>query len=282
VSAADAATTAKLYAASAKRVLVEKRLTGLGERLRRADDRLVFVLGSPRSGTTFLAGTIGGMPGFVDLSEVNPHKAGIAGLARLPEAEAAVRIRTVLERVRKLALVPGLRGVEQTPETAFVLAAALRAYPQGRAVHVLRDGRDVVCSLLERGWLSAGRAGGDDARLAYGARARFWVEPERIAEFESAADATRAAWAWRSYVTAARLAADERTLEVTYESISADPSAAARAIAAHLGVEPSPLEQSLERFHDRSIGRYQRDLAPDQLAQVEAEAGPLLHELGYA
>ena len=35
----------------------------------------------------------------------------------------------------------------------------------------VRDGRDVVCSLLERGWLNAGTDGRDDARLAYGARA---------------------------------------------------------------------------------------------------------------
>ena len=117
----------------------------------------------------------------------------------------------------------GWRGVEQTPETAFVLASALRAYPQARAVHVVRDGRDVVCSLLERGWLSAGRSGGDDANLPYGARARFWVEPERRAEFEAASDATRAAWAWRRYASAARASADERTLELRYERLTADP-----------------------------------------------------------
>ena len=60
--------TAKLYAASARRVLRARGLSGLGERLRRPEERLVFVLGSPRSGTTFLAAAIGGIPGFVDLS----------------------------------------------------------------------------------------------------------------------------------------------------------------------------------------------------------------------
>jgi hypothetical protein len=51
-----------------------------------------------------------------------------------------------------------------------------------------------VCSLLERGWLSAGRTGGDDARLAYGARL-VSGSSDRVAEFEAASDATRAAWA---------------------------------------------------------------------------------------
>ena len=170
----------------------------------------------------------------------------------------------------------GVRGVEQTPETAFVLAAALEAYPQARAVHVVRDGRDVVCSLLERGWLSAGRAGGDDARLAYGAEARFWVEPERRAEFEAASDAARAAWAWRAYVTAARSVHD-RVLEVRYEALAE----AAPQIAEHLGIDAAPLAAALGRFHDSSIGRYRRDLSPEQLADVERIAGPLLRELGY-
>ncbi len=162
-----------------------------------------------------------------------------------------------------------------------MLAAALRAYPRGRAIHVVRDGRDVVCSLLERGWLSADKSGGDDAKLAYGAGVRFWVEPDRIAEFEAASDATRAAWAWRSYLAAARRSGDERTLELRYESIAAGSTGVAETIAAHLDCDPAPLIRGLGRFHDRSIGRYRGELTAEQLADVEREAGPLLRELGY-
>jgi len=264
------------YAATARRVLVREGARNLPQRLRGGEERLVFVVGSPRSGTTFLAGAIGGVPGFADLTEVTPLKSAIPELARLPEAEAAARVRAILERVRALTLSRGVRGVEQTPETAFVLGAALRAYPQGRAVHVVRDGRDVVCSLLERGWLSAGRAGGDDARLPYGSEARFWVPVEEREAFEQASDAARAAWAWRAYVTAAR-SVGAGVLEVRYEMLaeSAGP------LAEHLGVERGPVEQTLARFHDRSIGRFRRDLSPEQLADVERVAGPLLGELGY-
>jgi hypothetical protein len=264
------------YAATARRVLVRERTRGLPQRLRGGEERLVFVVGSPRSGTTFLAGAIGAVPGFADLTEVTPLKAAIPSLAGKPAGEAAERVRSILDRVRTLTLVRGVRAVEQTPETAFVLAAALRAYPQARAVHVVRDGRDVVCSLLERGWLSAGRAGGDDAHLPYGSGARFWVAPDERDAFEHAGDAARAAWAWRSYVTAAR-SVEDRALELRYETLSA---AGAR-LAEHLGVEPGPVEASLARFHDHSIGRFRRDLSPQQLAEVEAVAGPLLRELGY-
>lgn len=269
----DLAVSARLYARSAARVAGRRRRLG-------AEERVVFVLGSPRSGTTFTASALGSLPGFVDLDEVQPWKAAIPTLVGRPDDEVARVLRTILERVRRLGLARGLRGVEQTPETSFVLAAALRAYPQGVAVHVIRDGRDVVTSLLERGWLNASRDGADDARLAFGPHARFWVEPGREQEFGSVSDATRCAWAWRRYVTAAR-SVESRTVELRYEELVADPERAAGPVAAHLGVPVAPVAEALGRVHDRSAGRWRRDLTDDQVADVEREAGALLAALGY-
>ena len=181
---------AVLYGRSAVRIARRGRRRG-------KEERLVFVVGSPRSGTTITASLLGSLPGFVDLDEVQPWKAAIPELIDRTQDDSARRLRTILERVRRLAFAPGLRGVEQTPETSFVLGAALRAYPEAVAVHVIRDGRDVATSLLERGWLNSSRTGADDARLAYGSHPRFWVERDRRDEFSHASDATRAAWAWR-------------------------------------------------------------------------------------
>ena len=176
----------------------------------------------------------------------------------------------------------GLRGVEQTPETAFVAAPRCRRIrPRARCTCV-RDGRDVVCSLLENGWLSAGRGGGDDAGLAYGARARFWVEPDRRAEFEAASDATRAAWAWRTYVTAARAARGARTLELRYESLVGEPETASAALAAHLGVDPARFARQ-PRSRPRPLGRPLPPATspPSSSPTSSARPAPLLHELGY-
>ncbi len=208
-----------MYGRSAVRVLRQRRRAGL-------EERVVFVIGSPRSGTTFLGESLGAQPGFVDLSEVTPLKAALPQLAEASEDEAARRIRHIVEWVRRLALARRVRAVEQTPEMSFFVSAALRAYPQARAVHIVRDGRDVVSSLLERGWLKDAREEADDAGLRYGPHARFWVEPERADEFLGASEATRAAWAWRRYVTAARRST-ERTLEIRYESLVADPAGTA-------------------------------------------------------
>jgi hypothetical protein len=272
--AKDVAVSASLYGRSAVRIARRARRLG-------AEERLVFVVGSPRSGTTFTAGALGSLPGFVDLDEVQPWKAAIPALVGRPDDEVGRRLRRILERVRRLGLARGLRGVEQTPETSFVLPAVLRAYPQAIAVHVMRDGRDVAASLLERGWLNAARAGADDAGLAFGPHARFWVEPGREDEFASVSDATRAAWAWRRYVTAAG-AAPDRTVDVRYEQLVTDPAAAAAPVAALLGVDAELVTRAFAEAHDTSAGRWRSDLAPEQLADVEREAGAQLVALGYA
>ena len=271
--------TAALQLRAVKRVLPHGGVT-LRERLAAPDDRLVFVVGSPRSGTTFLARSIGSLPGFVDLGEVPPLKALIPVVARVQEEVAATRIRRTLDLTRRLGLVGRRRGVEQTPESAFVVRAIGRAYPRATLVHIVRDGRDVASSLLERGWLSAGRAGADDAGHAYGAATRFWVERERREEFARASDATRAAWAWRRYVSAARSGGGE-VVEVRYERMHAEPAAVAQELAEALQVRREPLEAVLATAHGSSVGRFRRDLTAEQLEDVEREAGALLRELGY-
>ena len=261
------------------RRLVPRRGATLAERLGRLDDRLVFVIGSPRSGTTFLAEAIGSLPGFVDLGELAPVKAAVPELAALPPPEAARRLRRILAVARRVGLVGSVRAVEQTPELAHLSTTLPLAFPNAVIVHIVRDGRDVACSLLEKPWLKREQPSADDAGLPYGSYARFWVEPERRAEFESASDARRAAWVWRSYVTAARAAAN--LLEVRYEATTADPAAVAALIAERLEAPPGPLAAALGRAHAASVGRYRRDLTPERLAEVEDEAGALLRELGY-
>jgi hypothetical protein len=251
-----------------------KRLLG------RREERLVFVVGSPRSGTTFVGGALGSQPGFVDLGEVPRLKAAVPRLVERPVEAQGREIRHILQLVRNLALTHGLRGVEQNPETSYVLPGALLGYPSATAVHVIRDGRDVVCSLIERGWLRPDREGADDANQAYGAHARFWVEPERREEFTRASEATRAAWAWRQYVTAARRVPG-RTIELRYESLTADPAGEADRVAQELDADPGPLREAFGKVHADSVGRWRSDLTPEQLADVEAEAGDLLAELGY-
>ena len=261
------------------RRLALRRGGSLRQRIGRLDDRLVFVVGSPRSGTTFLAGAIGSVTGFVDLGEVAPVKAAVPELAGVPPVEAAPGLRRLVGRSRRVGLVGDVRAVEQTPELAHLVPAVKLAFPEAAIVHILRDGRDVACSLLEKPWLRREQLKSDDAGVPYGSYARFWVEPERREEFESASDARRAAWVWRSYVSAARRGG--ASIELRYEDLAADPRRVAGELAALLDAPLDELAVALARVHDESVGRYRTDLDADQLADVEEEAGDLLRELGY-
>lgn len=260
--------------------LVPRRGASLRERLGPLDDRLVFVVGSPRSGTTFLASVIGSVPGFVDLGEVAPVKAAVPDLAALEPDEAARRLRRTLTVARRAGLVGSVRAVEQTPEVAHLLRAVPIAYPEARIVHMVRDGRDVVCSLLDKRWLRPAQTETDDAGLAYGSYARFWVEPDRRAEFEQASDARRAAWVWRAYLGAVR-ASGVPVHEIRYERMAESPEAVAVELAAYLEAPAAPFVSALGQVHAESVDRWRRDLDEAQLADVMSEAGDLLRELGY-
>ena len=70
-------------------------------------------------------------------------------------------------------------------------------------------------------------------------------------------------------------------IEIRYEQVTADPNGVAAALAQQLAAPAEPLAAALAHAHGSSVGRYETDLDAEQLADVDAEAGPLLRELGY-
>jgi len=280
-------TRAALYLASARRSWRHNGV-GVSRALARPDERPVFVVGSPRSGTSFTAEQIGRVSGFADLGELRPFKAVIPVLDQLPPAEATRHVGRIIRTATRVGLVSGLRVIEQTPEATFLIPLIARAFPEARFVHLVRDGRDVAASLVGLGWLRAEpEKSADEVGNAYGAHSRFWVEPERRDEFSSASTATRAAWVWRRYESAAREGLSRlpatRSVEIRYEDLVADPPATAERLADALGAADRCDEfvTAFEATRGSASGRWRRDLDAAQLADVTAEAGPLLASLGY-
>lgn len=281
-------TALRLHAATARRTI--RRYGVRPHRIVGAlDERPVFVVGSPRSGTSFTATAVGDVSGFADLGEVNALKAAVPALSAASPPAAAATVRAILRRSQRLGMVAGLRAVEQTPEATFLIPALAAAFPRGLFLHLQRDGRDVVSSLKASGWLRPSTEGGtarDDAGQPYGDHARFWVEPARRETFAVASEATRCAWAWRRYEeTASTLLAglDERALTVRYERLVLEPGAEAARVAAFLGIpeQESELERGFGKAFATSVGRYARDLSSADIEEVEREAGALLRHLGY-
>jgi hypothetical protein len=127
-AARQATWAASAYGITAVRVALRGRGEGRVAVLPR-EERLAFVVGSPRSGTSFTGSALGSLPGWVDLGEVPLLKSAVPGLVDLSPEQQAAAVRRILQRVRALGLVRGLRRVEQNPETSYVLAGALKALP---------------------------------------------------------------------------------------------------------------------------------------------------------
>jgi hypothetical protein len=117
---------------------------------------LVFVVGSPRSGTTILAEAMGRHPELAFFYEPyflwdfhcgNGVDDRRTGADATPAARAFLRREMALFRARS-----GRRFVvEKTPENSFKIDFIRAVFPRGRFVHIVRNGYDCVLS-IRREW----------------------------------------------------------------------------------------------------------------------------------
>ncbi|MBV8297333.1 MAG: sulfotransferase [Acidimicrobiia bacterium] len=253
-------------------------------------DRVVFVLGSRRSGTTWLAELLLSHPALVgvDVLEVgegdlhpretvifdalgevwaNVHNADGEGICTLFPPEAAVAaIRQFCERM--FALGRERYGptaswfVEKTPSHIFKLPFLAAIYPDAWYIHLIRDGRDVARSLARS------PMGPDDVAGAAGE----WVRGLEQAE--------RHRWRLR------------RFRQLRYEGLLADPVGQTSDLLAWLGLDvDEEVTGRLSERATRAVATYGstapvgagkwRLLSPRDQAQIRVVAGDWLSELGY-
>jgi Sulfotransferase family len=243
--------------------------------------RMIFNVGSRRSGTFWLQRIVTAHPDVSAVgSETHLFSHGIAPLAErfhhaaLGSAQVGTTfierdvlldsVRVFCDTVFEPMLEPGReRLAERTPLHALHTGLIRDIYPDGRIVHIIRDGRDVVRSLLAQQW-----------------------GPRNVAE---------AAQEWRSAIEAARAGAGDsgRYLEVRYEDLHADPATRIAGLYRWLGlrVDDAILERALaEAGVERNLdprntpagsGKWRTAFTPDDLEAFEAVAGELLYGLGY-
>ena len=175
------------------------------------------------------------------------------------------------------------RWAEKTPRNISRIAEIFRCFPQARFVHVLRDGRDVACSLRThpRHRVVDGKLVPTGVHRPIAGCARRWVR-----DIES----SRRWWG------------DPRFLTVRYEDLVLDPRPVLERVTALVGegwdeamlahaAADSPFRdatrfaqnpEALGAVNASSLGRWQRDLDARDRRIFKRIAGPLLIELGYA
>ncbi len=175
------------------------------------------------------------------------------------------------------------RIAEKTPHNAIFFPQLHQIFPDSPLVHVIRDGRDVVASLLRMDWIDVNTG-----------------EPMAITQ-----NVRTAADYWLTVVSSARNAAafdaglGQRYFELRYENLVANPEPTLRRLFDFLG-EPwdpavlqyyeqsrnlaaeSSREQVSQPLYTHAVGRWQHDLSPEEQAIVKEVAGDLLIDLGYA
>jgi hypothetical protein len=246
--------------------------------------RHIIVGGCPRSGTTLFRRILDRHPGICCGPEMNvmiPARFQLGPLTArsgIPADELRSMLRgsrsqgefvdRFAERYRSMHGKP--RWAEKTPLNVRHFGWILERFPQARLIHLIRDGRDVVCSLAEH----------PDWR---------WVDGGWVKELHPRPVETYARTWVRDTGAGMRHRGDARYLEVRYEDLVAHPEQTLRDVFRFIE-EPfveAVLEPEDVAAPDRgdifgsSVGRWRRDLTPDQLQRFMRVAEDRLAELDY-
>jgi len=116
---------------------------------------LIFIVGVPRSGTTWLWGLLSSHPDVVPLvrEDFDPEQPSVVAGKRVT-SETGAFLRHPEEYIRKViaqkaSLNPGKALVEKTPLHLRKLDRIMAIYPEAKVIHVLRDPRAVICSMVK-------------------------------------------------------------------------------------------------------------------------------------
>lgn len=209
----------------------------------------------------------------LSVAELEAMRAGAPSQAAFIDA-FATRVRTQRHKVR---------WAEKTPQNIRFLDWITERFPQASIIHIIRDGRDVVCSMRQHPdwrWLD-GQWQKVLVPRSVETYARRWLADVAVGI------------AWRD---------DPRYVEVRYEDLVTDPQVTLRAICDGIGAghdaawlsdigqagpdsEPSDGQTKRPDYEGAvsavSVGRWRTDLSADERAEVERLCGPQLRELGY-
>jgi hypothetical protein len=267
-----------------------------------AVDAPIFIVGAARSGTTLMRNLLNRHPSIAICNETHFHhyvykrRGAFGDLANPRNRERVIREYLALWRLwfvgdrgalsEKLMreattyqeLFSGIarhdaelygkeRWGEKTPQHALFSQTLCDWYPGATLIHMIRDPRDVVASMQ---------------RMPF-----------------AADSVVQNAWKWREWNLAAQRCSDRpQYLEVRYETLVARPEQELRRICERLGEKfvPSMLDprerpeaptfipwmkRAEQSVTTERLGKWQEELTPKEVAQIEWTVGRHLETFGY-
>lgn len=217
-------------------------------------DNLIFVLGKPRSGTTWLLSALEHHP---DCLALRPETLGIAVAAPTKETGLFVRGLADDDIVARVAAVDDARRlVEKTPAHLLEAARIRRLFPAAKLVLIRRDPYDVIYSMVQKN--------------------EFWATCPRTLP-----DALDLYLRYERAEPRAEALADH---VVGYAPLWADPVGVLGGLCAALGLDPAPVPALVEAtrggrslpaalkgvFREGTPGQGQARFTPEQLAYIAA------------
>jgi hypothetical protein len=199
--------------------------------------------------------------------------------------DAAASRQDFIERFARLCMAKAgkARWAEKTPRNIARIGEIFRCFPEARFVHVLRDGRDVACSLRTH--------------------PRHKVVDGRLVPLDTWKPIAGCARRWRDDIEGSRrFWGDPRFHTLRYEDLVLNPRPVLARLMDFLGEDwdeamlahasaDSPFRdatrfaqnpEALGAVTTASLSRWQRDLDERDKRIFKRIAGPLLVELGYA
>lgn len=254
----------------------------------------IFLVGAPRSGTTFLGDSLAQLPELSYHFEPVATKAAARYVYRglWTQAQAKRFYCSVYAWLMRLHCDGDLRFAEKTPRNCFIMDFLASAFPDAQFIQIIRDGRDAALSYSQKPWLQAKSADTnrrEPGGFRFGPFPRFWVESGRVEEFQQTSDIHRCIWAWRRHTESALMSGQQlpgsRYHELRYESLVCQPQQEGERLLDFLGITAARSRdrfyQSLAKAKSDSVERWKHELLNEQLQQIEQEASKLLHQLGY-
>jgi hypothetical protein len=280
-----------------------------GEQIER---RLVWILGSPRSGSTWLTALIGAGGDVLQLNEplIGLHL-GVTLEDTLPIEPAGEPPIYRMDQFRRenpdyffsaaseAVWRPGLRSlilerfasqlgerryaVIKEPHGSQAAELLMSLFPRSRLIFLLRDGRDVIDSMLDAvqpgGWLIDSLSGFHGMERSRALRMQAYL------------------WRWRTEAVQSAFEKHPEELRtlVRFEDLRRDPEAVIQTIADWLDLDPQPMRElarrsTADRIENKSRGTFVRSATPGlwrehlsaaEQAEVNGILGETLLRLGY-